>query len=126
LVEGFSEQGGLGFFQHPNGRRIRENNAVLPIRYQDTVPHAIDNGFDLRFFRCNVLERLFTLPSKKRRLFLEGPFFQGPSYDNTELIRREGFGNKIISPFFIASTADSTVAYPVMTMTKRLGSMVRT
>src|SRR4030042_2373596 len=94
-----SKQGGFRYLKHPAGCRVRKHDATISIAYQDTVAHAIDDGFDLRFFCSDVPEGFFTLPSKKLRLFLEVSFFQGPSHHNAELIRREGFGDEVIGTF---------------------------
>src|SRR4030042_64497 len=94
-----SKQGGFRYLKHPTGCRVRKHDATISIAYQDTVTHAIDDGFDLGFLCGNVPEGFFALPSKKLRLFLESPLFQGSSHHNAELIGREGFGDEVIGTF---------------------------
>jgi hypothetical protein len=47
LREEFPKKRGLGNLEHPARGWIGEDNATIPITYQDTVAHAIDDRFEL-------------------------------------------------------------------------------
>src|SRR3972149_2921211 len=46
LVKSVAQKASLGSFQHPARRWIGEDDTTVPVAYQHTVAHAIDDGFD--------------------------------------------------------------------------------
>ncbi len=54
LVEVVPQKASLGGLQHPTRSWIGEDDATVPITYQDTISHAIDDGFDLGLLGGNI------------------------------------------------------------------------